>query len=261
MGIPLRTGNGVLVVTSTTGTGAYALAAAAAPTFRTLAAAGIPSGARVMYTVQDNLASPTLFEEGEGVYTAGAPDTLSRAQIKGGSNGTSAVNWSAGVKYLFLSIHADRAAILDTDGRLPNAQSGVGRISQVRRGAGFVLPDATQGNIPWDTAVTNSLGVYAGGGPYGQFVVQEDGVYLTDASLTFNFAATGQRRLVIIANDEEIVAARAVASTGDVELSVSKVMGLSAGAVVKVQAFQDRGGDLIVGGNARSSFSLAKIGG
>ena len=119
MGTPLLTADRVLVTTTTTGTGTYQLGAAAGPTFRTMAQTDIPSGSRVMFVVQDHPTSPTQWEEAEGVYTAGSPATLTRAQVRGGSNGTSAVNWGPGTKYIYLTAFARRQAFLDTDGRLP----------------------------------------------------------------------------------------------------------------------------------------------
>jgi hypothetical protein len=122
MGTPILTGNRVFVTTTTTGTGAYQIGGAVGPTFRTPAGALIVSGSRVGYVVQDDISNPTKFEEAEGIYTAGSPNTLSRAQVVGGSNGAAAVNWGPGPKYIFFTVLANRAVILDTDGRLPLAQ-------------------------------------------------------------------------------------------------------------------------------------------
>ncbi|SHJ31227.1 hypothetical protein SAMN02745194_02281 [Roseomonas rosea] len=263
MGTPVLGGDRVLVTTTTTGTSAYVLGAAAADTFLTPAAEGIPSGSRVMYTVQDSLDAPTLFEKGEGIFTAGSPATLTRAQIKGGSNGTSAVNWSAGPKYIFLSLHADKVAIRDTDGRIPHTQDAPGRISQLRRDTGFSVPNDTLADMAWDVRGPDSLGVIgAGSGPFGQFTVQEAGVYAVEATLTFAGNATGQRRLVIVVNGVEWGADRKPAAGTDVvELGVSKLLALAASDIVKARAYQNSGGGLIAGGNTLSTFSIAKIGG
>jgi hypothetical protein len=119
MGVPLLTGDRVLQLTTTTGTGTYQLGAAAATTYRTMLLAGVASGSRVMYVVQDDPLTPTQWEECEGIYTAGSPDTLTRATVRGGSNGTSPVNWGSGTKYVYLTAFANRLALLDTDGKLP----------------------------------------------------------------------------------------------------------------------------------------------
>ncbi|WP_424138681.1 tail fiber domain-containing protein [Roseomonas chloroacetimidivorans] len=123
MGDPVFTADRVLAITNTTGTGAYALAAAASGTFRTIGQAGGVAGRRYMYTVQDSISAPTEFEEGEGIFGAGPPETLSRSTIKASSNGGSAVNWSAGTKYLFLTVHADRQVLRDTDGIVSSEES------------------------------------------------------------------------------------------------------------------------------------------
>ncbi|MCR0981784.1 tail fiber domain-containing protein [Roseomonas populi] len=119
MGTPLRTGNRVLLTTTTTGTGTYQLSGSAvAATYFTPAEAGIPSGSRVMYVVVDSLTAPTMLELGEGIYSAGSPATLTRAQIKASSLGTLAVNWPAGTRFVFLTVHADRTPVFETDSSL-----------------------------------------------------------------------------------------------------------------------------------------------
>jgi hypothetical protein len=124
MGVQLLTGDRVLQLTTTTGTGTYQLGAAAAATYRTLAQTGIASGSRVMYVVQDDPLAPTQWEECEGIYTTGSPNTLTRATVRGGSNGTSAVNWGAGTKYIYLSAFAKRLLLADNDG-LPMAVQAI----------------------------------------------------------------------------------------------------------------------------------------
>lgn len=118
MGTPNVLADRVLVATSTAGTGTYALGAAVAG-YLDPAAAGVPSGSRVPYVVVDSLTSPTKMEVGEGVYTAGAPGTVTRATIRRNtSGGTSAESWPAGTKYLMLAPNAANLPTLETDGRL-----------------------------------------------------------------------------------------------------------------------------------------------
>jgi hypothetical protein len=75
-----------------------------------------------MYVVQDDPNNPLQFEECEGIYTAGSPDTLTRAQVRGSTNGGAAVNWQSGTRYIFLTAFAERTPLLDTDGKLLIAQ-------------------------------------------------------------------------------------------------------------------------------------------
>lgn len=118
MGTPLVLGDRVLVQTTTTGTGTYQLGAALQGHL-TLAQAGIPTGARVSYTVVDSLTSPEFFEVVEGVYTAGSPATLTRGQVfRTAGGGTSAVNWPLGTRYILIGPSAARLVLFDTEGHL-----------------------------------------------------------------------------------------------------------------------------------------------
>jgi hypothetical protein len=118
MGTAVILADRVLVATSTTGTGTYAIGTAITG-YLSPALAGVASGARVAYLVVDSLTAPTAFEIGEGVYTAGSPATLTRAQVRRNtSGGTSAINWGAGTKYLMLTPNAANLPTLDTDGAL-----------------------------------------------------------------------------------------------------------------------------------------------
>jgi hypothetical protein len=118
MGTPILLGDRVLVATTTTGTGTYAIGAAITG-YLDFAGAGVASGARIPYVVADSLTAPTAFEVGEGIYTSGAPGTLTRAQIRRNTaGGTSAINWSAGTKYILLAPNAANLPTLETDGTL-----------------------------------------------------------------------------------------------------------------------------------------------
>lgn len=88
--------------TTTTGTGTYSLAGAAAG-FRTFVA-GIGTTNRCTYCVEDG----TNWEINEGVVTDAAPDTLTRARLLASSTG-SAINWGAGTRNIFcVAAAADR---------------------------------------------------------------------------------------------------------------------------------------------------------
>ncbi|MBU8544002.1 MULTISPECIES: hypothetical protein [Roseomonadaceae] len=115
-------GDAVLVTTTTTGTGTYALGSAVAGYFHP-ADANVASGSRVSFVVVDSLTAPTAREIGEGVLTTGSPWTLTRATIRnslfdGASVSGSALNWPAGTRYVFLTPIAARTPQLDTDNAL-----------------------------------------------------------------------------------------------------------------------------------------------
>jgi hypothetical protein len=91
----------VLVPTTTIGPGTYQLGAPVSAGFVTFLGGGAQSGETVAYVAVDSLDAPTQYEIGEGVITAGAPDTLSRVTIRRSSNANAAVSWGAGTKYVF----------------------------------------------------------------------------------------------------------------------------------------------------------------
>lgn len=119
MGTPNVLADRCLVATTTAGSGTYALGAAIAG-YLDPAGAGIASGSRVPYAVVDSLTAPTKFEVGEGVYTAGAPGTLTRATLRRNTAGAAAVEvWAAGTKYIMIgSPNAATLPSLETDGTL-----------------------------------------------------------------------------------------------------------------------------------------------
>ena len=81
--------------TTSTGTGTINLAAVAQSGAR-IFAGNVTSGATVRYDIRS--ADNTEWEIGEGVFTDGSPDTLTRVTIYASSNAGSLVNFSAGTK-------------------------------------------------------------------------------------------------------------------------------------------------------------------
>lgn len=116
MAVPVFVGDRVLVATLTTGTGNYQLGAAVGG-YLSPFLAGVAPGSRVAYVVVDSQTNPATFEIGEGTYTSTATPTVSRTLIiRNTTGGTSAVNWSAGTKFLFLAPSASRFVMYDSDG-------------------------------------------------------------------------------------------------------------------------------------------------
>jgi len=89
--------------TTTTGTGTISLAATAPAGFRTFVSA-VTSGDTVRYLIES--ADRSEWEVGEGVFTDGSPDTLTRVTIYSSSNAGSLVNFSAGTKKVILIVSA-----------------------------------------------------------------------------------------------------------------------------------------------------------
>lgn len=96
-----KIGNRVKETTDTTGTGTLDLNGAATG-FRALSDE-FASGVTVDYVVVDDPDNPTEYEYGQGTFTAGTPDTLSRDTVEGSSNSGNKVSFSAGTKTVIVS--------------------------------------------------------------------------------------------------------------------------------------------------------------
>lgn len=113
-------GDAVLFATTTTGTGTLSVGSAVTGYFAPADVSPSLDGLRVGYVIVDSLTAPTIREVGEGVLATGAPWTLTRATIRrsltGGVAGSSALNLSAGTKYVFITPLAANLVQADTDG-------------------------------------------------------------------------------------------------------------------------------------------------
>ena len=89
--------------TTTTGTGTVSLSGTAPVGFLTFVTS-VTSLATVRYFIEST--DLTEWEVGEGVFTDGTPDTLSRVTVFASSNAGSLVNFSAGTKTASLSLTA-----------------------------------------------------------------------------------------------------------------------------------------------------------
>jgi hypothetical protein len=90
--------------TTTTGTGTISLSGTAPTGFRTFVSA-VTSLATVRYLIE--LPDQSEWEVGEGVFTDGTPDTLTRVTVYASSNAGSKVDFSAGTKNVSLVFTAN----------------------------------------------------------------------------------------------------------------------------------------------------------
>jgi hypothetical protein len=150
-----------MVTTATTGTGAYVLGAAV-DGFNTPAVAGLSSGRRYSYVALNSLGTggaPTQWERGYGILTnSGGTWTIARTVRRTHDGSSSAINWSAGTKYVALIADATDVALFDTDGWF---QIGGNRTRTTQ--------------APLDVQGSNSQGWVATFG--GVFTITNDGVF------------------------------------------------------------------------------------
>lgn len=150
--------------TITTGTGTVNLSASAPTGFRTFVST-VTSGATVRYLIESE--DQTEWEVGEGVFTDGTPDTLTRVTVFASSNSGNLVNFSAGTKNVSLVFTSK-----DTDDIAPkNLLKNGNFINNSTNGYGGTPDDWTnssanpvQGGIPTLTKqqVIDLLGVADG---------------------------------------------------------------------------------------------------
>ena len=112
--------NRVKEETTTTGTGAFALGGASAQfdTFQTY----MSNGDTTYYSIAQSTAGTDEWEIGIGTWNTG--NTLSRTTVLAGSNGTSAVDFGAGTKEIFMTYPADKAIFKDGGDRLNLTAAG-----------------------------------------------------------------------------------------------------------------------------------------
>lgn len=100
--------------TTTTGTGAYTLSAAAVDGFRTMFAAFAAEGTfgEAVAVVPYLVTMGAEWEAGYGTYDEGNPGTLSRTFVTSSSNSNNAVNWGAGEKEISVAPNAWSGGVL-----------------------------------------------------------------------------------------------------------------------------------------------------
>jgi len=107
--------NRVVETTQTTGTGTLDLDGAQVG-YQSFANSGVGSGSKVYYTMVASVTSPTKWEIGEGTFTIGSPNTLSRDRVIASTNSGSKVSILSGETWVVTLGAVDELlnAIIDT---------------------------------------------------------------------------------------------------------------------------------------------------
>lgn len=125
--------------TTSTGTGTINLAAVA-QTGALIFAGNVTSGATVRYDIRSS--DNTEWEIGEGVFTDGSPDTLTRVTVYKSSNAGSLVNFSAGTKNVSMVITSKDVSDIAPQNLLKNGNF----INNSTNGYGSTPDDWTSSN-------------------------------------------------------------------------------------------------------------------
>lgn len=158
----------------------------------------------------------------------------------------------------------------DVTGKLELSSTGGGGGSpaigaRIERTAALSAATSVNLNVPFDTAVNNTYGLYNSSNPT-RLTVPTTGWYVIAGSCRWAANNSGGRRIYIFKNGATYIAGSATpsaASMNDVYTSVSVVAYLLAGEYVELQLNQNSGGSLAldVGANVRPAFSIASCGG
>lgn len=148
--------------TTTTGTGAITLADAAPVGFRTFGAA-IGNGNTTYYTIAG--VGTSEWEVGIGTYTASGT-SLSRDTVLSSSNAGSLVNFSAGVKDVFVTYPAEKSVNYDTSGNVNISITGsAASATNLLGGTANSIPYQTGAGATTFLATGTGVLVASGGAP------------------------------------------------------------------------------------------------
>lgn len=121
--------------------------------------------------------------------------------------------------------------------------------------------NTTWTDVAWNgTEVQDSSGLHSTISNVENIIIKESGLYLVSASVVFNTAAAGQRKIRVLRNGgatgiESLVSAH---PTNQTTVSVTGVHYFSTGDTVRIEVWQDSGGSVSYQRNL-SSFTVARI--
>jgi hypothetical protein len=175
----------VRVATATTGTGTVNLGAAQTG-YRTFAQAvadgALTSGCTVYYAIQDGF----NWECGSGVYTAGAPDTMTRVVNSSSSGGTTAISLSGSAIVGLTLTQASVVTATITGGTIDGATVGAASPST---GAFTTLTSSTPSAGTNSTVVATTAFVRSVASTAGVSIQWTGGVIVTNSTYYFTISA------------------------------------------------------------------------
>lgn len=113
----------------------------------------------------------------------------------------------------------------------------------------------------WDAVSKDTAGAF--NTTTGQYLCTVSGDYLVSGSITFNAVATGVRALRIVRNGTDVfggseIAGSTAATVGTV---ISSLVPCNAGDNIRLQAFQNSGGNLVYNANGYNSLAISRVSG
>ena len=248
----------VMVETYSGSTGVLEVGSVAAPFLAP--ASQLSNGDRCVWRCAS--ADGSLWEEFVGTYSAGSPNTVSRDTLLLRSDGGSGfINWTSGQKKLLFPVVASRYLPLLDDGlKLLPAQLPDSPYSILRSSATIQLGNDTAQTLTWDVNGGNTLGgIDPGASVWSAIVLGSGGLYSLRAAVSFSAGGGTYRELRIVVNGGIYAQKRrAPMSAGETVLDVAVDLGVGANSLVVVQALQNSGAALAVGGTTWTHFSAVR---
>ena len=220
----------------------------------------IASGARAVWRCAS--ADYSQWEEFVGTYSAGSPNTVSRdTLLLRSDSGSGFINWTSGQKKLLFPVVASRYLPLLDDGlKMLPAQLPDSPYSILRSSATVQLGNDTAQTLTWDVNGGNTLGgIDPGASVWSAIVLGSGGLYSLRAAVSFSAGGGTYRELRIVVNGGIYAQKRrAPMSAGETVLDVAVDLGVGANSLVVVQALQNSGAALAVGGTTWTHFSAVR---
>lgn len=133
--------------------------------------------------------------------------------------------------------------------------------SILRSASTVVIPNSTPTTVTWNVNGGNSLGgIDESLTAWSAIVLGAGGLYGIKACVNFGASMVGSRELRILVNGTIFALdKRSALGAGDTTLACAVDIGVGANSLTAIQAFQDSGGALNVGGVSWAHFSVVRL--